>query len=84
MPQASHRPQKRCSKCEARICAPVLAAGQGELCPGCAMSFDPGGEIAFREGSGFCKHCGGEHCPHYACTTGGGMGFCDACSGDDA
>ena len=32
---------------------------------------------------GFCGKCGGEHCPHYACTTGGGSGFCDGCSGDE-
>ena len=84
MPRTSRRPApKTCAKCDAPISHPVLAAGESELCAGCAMSADPGAELAFREGSGFCKRCGGEHCPHYACTTGGGQGYCDNCSGDE-
>ncbi len=44
-------------------------------------------ELAYREGlhggGDHCRACGGEHCPHYACTTSGGMGYCDNCTGDD-
>ena len=32
---------------------------------------------------GFCKNCGGEHCPHYTCATGLAGGFCDACCDED-
>lgn len=83
--KARRRPApKSCAKCEGPVNAPVLAANDtSELCPNCAMSFDPGSEISLREGFGFCKRCGGEHCPHYACAAGGGMGCCDNCSEEE-
>lgn len=33
-------------------------------------------------GAASCASCGGEHCPHYACTVTGGTGYCDNCTGD--
>jgi hypothetical protein len=30
-----------------------------------------------------CPDCGGEHCPHYVCVTGGAHGHCDLCSEDE-
>lgn len=42
---------KLCAKCREVIADPVLApAEDSELCPVCAMTFDPGAEEAFREG----------------------------------
>jgi hypothetical protein len=69
---------KRCAKCAKRIAEPVLGDDPSELCHGCSFAYDPGSAID----AGLCKRCGGEHCPHYACTTSGGMGYCEACSED--
>jgi hypothetical protein len=69
---------KRCAKCGKPIAEPVLGDDPSELCHGYSFAQDPGSAID----AGFCERCGGEHRPHYACTTSGGTGCRDASSED--